>query len=128
MAERSMVKVSANFTDKTVQMKNFETADEELCSPNDVGIQKYLFVPWAASESDYKKNRKLAVGFTATGGGPDYRFWLWENSGIIYYNTSDSWKPDADKVPGDSDGGWWKALTIRHDGLKYTIALSTIPS
>ncbi|MEW6737826.1 MAG: hypothetical protein AB1489_41480, partial [Acidobacteriota bacterium] len=80
----------------------------------DVDATPYLFVPWAENKGDYNNGRKLTVGFTESGPPPSYdiKFWLWERSGQIYYNTKDEWLDNADKVPGDADGGWWKALVL----------------
>lgn len=125
MGSLSYVKVLANFSAKTLRLTNHENNDDESCSPQDVDTAPSLFIPWAQSESDYKNGRKLAVGFL-NGGGLENKFWLWERSGDIYYNTADQWVENGSKVPGDAGGGWQKIFVLKERDGRFSISLSNI--
>lgn len=124
-AGRSYVKVMANFSPKTIRLTNHENNDDESCSPQDIDTAPSLFVPWAQSESEYNAGRKLAVGFWDNG-RLENKFWLWERSGQIYYNTADQWVEDGSKVPGNADGGWQKAFAFKENDGRLSISLSNI--
>lgn len=126
MGSLSYVKVLANFSTKTVRLTNHENNDDESCSPQDIDTAPSLFIPWAGSESDYKAGRKLAVGLLNGSGVLENHFWLWERSGQIYYNTEDKWVEQGTKVPGHSEGGWFKAFALKGQDGRLSISLSNI--
>jgi hypothetical protein len=127
MAALTYVKVLANFSTKIVLLKNHEDNNNESCGPQDVETAPSLKIPWATSKDDYdNKSRKLTVGYWEDGKLVN-KFWLWENSGAIYYNTDNAWSATAPKVPGDSWGGGIKAFAIKEKKDTLSISLVKVP-
>jgi hypothetical protein len=127
MTALTYVKILANFSNKIVLLKNHEDNNSESCGPQDVETAPSLKVPWATSKEDYANSRKITVGYWGENGKLVNKFWLWENSGAIYYNTADAWSQTASKVPGDSWGGGIKAFAIKGTNDTLSISLVKVP-
>lgn len=99
----------ANFTDKTLNMENLQSGNQESAPPKALRRQYDFWIPWCQNEDDYKK-RKIVVA----AGGTNI-FWIWETSNKLYYNRDDKFS-SGQVIDGDHENdGKYKAISMHQN-------------
>jgi hypothetical protein len=124
MAGKTYLMLLVNFVgDEKMEVQNFETKKIQSCSALNVTKPHDMFIPWCESKDEYS-TRKLSVGLIEGGDTKNY-FWLWENSGKVYYSETDEWSKDA-KTIADSWGGDWKFMTLSKKNGAVTMEVKNV--